>query len=298
MKILVTGRDGQVGFELCSALASLGEVIALGRSELDLARPDIIRDVVRVIAPDVIVNAGAYTAVDRAEGEPDLAFAVNGVAPGVLGEEAQRTGALVIHYSTDYVFDGTGAGSYAETDATNPQNVYGQSKLAGEEALNNSGARSVILRTSWVFGAHGSNFIKTMLRLAGEREILRVISDQFGAPTSAGLIAGVSARIISELASNTSDPRFGLYHLAASGRTNWYEYACHVIEAARRAGLPIKVQPDAIAAIGADEYPTPAKRPGNSALDTSKLRSAFGLDLPHWTQGVDQVLVNLLKVHQ
>ena len=224
---------------------------------------------VRSLAPDVIVNPAAYTAVDKAETEQALAYAVNAKAPGILGEEAARTGALVIHYSTDYVFDGASGGFYQEDDIPNPQSVYGASKLAGEQALQASGARHVIFRTSWVVGAHGANFAKTMLRLASERDQLSVVADQFGAPTSAALLADVTAHLVREAMRPGSDtfPE-GVYHLVANGVTNWHEYASYVIEKARSAGKAIRVEQDAIRPITTAEYPTPAKLPLNSRLST------------------------------
>jgi dTDP-4-dehydrorhamnose reductase len=294
MRLLLTGKNGQVGFELQRALAPLGEVAALDRTVCDLENEASIREVVRQFKPDVIVNPAAYTAVDRAESEEGRAQAINARAPAILGEEAARLDALVVHYSTDYVFDGKADGFYRETDATGPQGVYGKTKLAGEEALAATGARHVIFRTSWVFGAHGANFAKTMLRLAGERETLGVVADQIGAPTSAALIADVSAHVIRQLGAAKTADLDGVYHLVSSGETNWHAYACHVIDYARAKGHAIKVAPDAIRAIATADYPTPAKRPANSRLDTRKLRDTFGLTLPDWKVGVDHVLEQIL----
>ncbi|MCY1669357.1 dTDP-4-dehydrorhamnose reductase [Rhizobium sp. SL86] len=294
MRLLLTGKNGQVGFELQRALAPLGEVAALDRTVCDLEDEASVRDAVRQFKPDVIVNPAAYTAVDRAESEEGRAHAINACAPAILGEEAARLGALVVHYSTDYVFDGKADGYYRETDATGPQGIYGKTKLAGEEALAATGARHVIFRTSWVFGAHGANFAKTMLRLAGERETLGVVADQIGAPTSAALIADVSAHVIRQLAATKTTDLDGIYHLVASGETNWHAYACHVIDYARAKGHAIQVAPDAIRAIATADYPTPAKRPANSRLDTRKLRDTFGLTLPDWKVGVDHVLEQIL----
>ena len=293
MKILLTGKHGQVGFELQRALAPLGAVIAVDHQDCDLADPDAIRRLVRDLKPDVIVNPAAYTAVDKAESDHDTAFAVNAVAPRVFGEEGAALGALVVHYSTDYVFDGCAPGAYREADTPNPQSVYGASKLAGEQALATSGARHLIFRTSWVVGAHGNNFAKTMLRLAADRDTLGVVADQWGAPTSAALLADVTAQLIRQ-ASRENDFPYGLYHLAAGGETNWHAYACYVIEAARQAGKPIKVAPAAIQAITTADYPTPAQRPANSRLDTRKLRDTFGLCLPDWRVGVDHILQQIL----
>ena len=297
-RILLTGKDGQVGFELQRSLAPLGEVVAVGRQECDLTKPGEIRELVAEVAPAIIVNAAAYTAVDQAELEPAIAHAINGTAPGVLGEEASLIGALVVHYSTDYVFDGTKNGAYTEDDPPNPQSIYGRSKLAGEKALLASGANCLIFRTSWVFGAHGSNFAITILRLAAEREVLRVVSDQYGAPTSAALLADVSAQIISlyKVAGREGRAHFpyGLYHLAAGGVTNWHAYAQAVVRAAQSAGRPLRIQPEAIVPVPSSAYPLPAPRPANSRLDSRRLKTSFGLRLPPWGDGLRHVLAQLL----
>lgn len=295
MKILVTGKNGQVGFELQRSLAVLGEVVAVDQHECDLADPEAIRQLVAEVAPQVIVNPAAYTAVDKAESEPELAQAINGVAPGVFGEEARRLGALVIHYSTDYVFDGSKAGEYTEQDKPNPQSVYGKTKLAGEQALLASGADCLIFRTSWVFGAHGANFAKTMLRLAGERETLKIVADQFGAPTSAALLADVTAQVLGRYKrEGRADFPFGLYHLAAGGCTTWHAYAQTVVRAALAAGKPLKLNADDVLPISTAEYPLPAPRPANSRLDTRRLRQTFGLELPAWENGLAHVLQQIL----
>lgn len=295
MKILLTGKNGQVGFELQRALAPLGEVVAVDQHECDLSNPDAIRQLVAKVAPQVIINPAAYTAVDKAESEPQLALAVNGTAPGVFGEEAARLGALVIHYSTDYVFDGCVSGAYLESDTPNPQSVYGKSKLAGEKALQASGADHLIFRTSWVFGAHGANFAKTMLRLAAEREGLKIVADQFGAPTSAALLADVTAQVLGQYKRDgrTGFP-FGLYHLVAGGCTTWHEYAQTVVRAALAAGKPLKLTADDIVPITTANYPLPAPRPANSRLDTQRLRETFGLELPAWQSGLGHVLQQIL----
>ncbi|MBS0150349.1 MAG: dTDP-4-dehydrorhamnose reductase [Nitrospira sp.] len=296
MKILLTGKHGQVGFELQRALAPLGKIHAVDYAECDLADAAAISALVRSIRPDLIVNPGAYTAVDKAESDSGLAHAVNAVAPGILGEEAAKLGAWVVHYSTDYVFDGTKSGGYMEDDPTNPQSVYGRTKRDGEIALRESGVRSLIFRTSWVVGAHGNNFAKTILRLALEREQLTVVADQYGAPTSAALLADVTAQLIRQRQREGDESfPFGLYHLAASGETNWHEYARVVVSEALSAGRPLKLAPDALRAISSSEYPTPAKRPANSRLDTGKLRRTFGLELPDWQQGVRYVLQQILR---
>ncbi len=290
MKILLTGRDGQLGFELARALAPLGEVVAVGRAECDLADADALRALVRRHAPGIIVNAAAWTAVDRAESEPEAAFAVNARAPGLLGEEAARLGAMVIHYSTDYVFDGSGTTPWREDDAPAPCNVYGSSKLAGERALAEACPRHLILRTSWVLGVHGANFAKTMLRLAAERDRLTVVDDQVGAPTSAALLAGLTADLLRREA-----VPFGTYHVAASGETTWYDYARFILAEARKAGRVLKAGPEQVQAVKTAAWPTPARRPRNSRLDTSRFRHAFGLDLPPWQDGVGQVLQQLFR---
>ena len=295
-RFLVTGANGQLGFELQRALAPLGEVVACGRDACDLSNPTSIRAAVLAAKPDVIFSAGAYTAVDKAESEPDLARAVNATAPGILGEEAAKLGALVIHYSTDYVFDGLKSSAYCETDATNPLGVYGKTKLAGENALTASGADHLIFRTSWVFGAHGKNFIKTILRLASNRDELRIVADQFGAPTGAALLADTSTHIAARyLRDGREIFPFGLYHLAASGEISWHGFAQRIVAKAAAANSPLQATPERIHPIPAAEYPTPAARPANSRLDSSKFRSAFGLHLPDWTHGVDQVLDLLLE---
>jgi dTDP-4-dehydrorhamnose reductase len=291
VKILVTGKNGQVGFELQRALATLGEVVAVDHADCDLADADAIRALVRRVAPDVIVNPAAYTAVDKAESDRETAFAVNAGAPGVFGEEAARLGALVVHYSTDYVFDGAKDGSYAETDQPDPQSVYGSTKYVGELALAAASPRHLIVRTSWVVGAHGGNFAKTMLRLAAEREQLSVVADQFGAPTSAALLADLTAQLVRQYLREGADGfPYGTYHVAAAGETSWHGYARFVIAEAIAAGKTLKAGPDAVKPLATSEYPTPAKRPGNSRLDTTHFRTTFGLRLPPWQESVRHVL--------
>ena len=291
MQILLTGKNGQVGFELQRALAPLGHIVAIDQSECDLSNQKALRHLVREIRPDIIINPAAYTAVDKAESDQDIAFAVNGIAPGILGEEGARLGALVVHYSTDYVFDGLKQISYTEDDIPNPQSVYGKSKLAGDQALLKSIESSIIFRTSWVFGAHGNNFVKTMLKLATERESLNVVGDQFGAPTSAALIADVTAQIIRQYQKFCPDGfPFGLYNLVATGETNWCDFAKTVIAAAHDAGKPLKLRPENIRPITTAQYPLPAPRPANSRLDIHKLQETFGLYLPMWQEGLNHVL--------
>lgn len=293
MKMLLLGANGQVGWELQRALAPLGELITLGRHQGgDLAQPEALAAAVRAVQPAVIVNAAAHTAVDRAEGEAELAQRINGESPGVLAREAQALGAWLIHYSTDYVFDGSGDQPRHEDAATGPLSVYGHSKLAGERLIQASGCRHLILRTSWVYAARGGNFAKTMLRLAAEREQLQVVDDQIGAPTGAELIADVSAQALRQA---WEQPALsGLYHLAAGGQTSWHGYARHVIEWARERGQPLKLPADRLLPIPSSAYPTPARRPLNSRLDTRRLQQAFGLQLPDWRAGVNRMLTEIL----
>lgn len=295
MRILLLGKDGQLGWELQRALAPLGELTALGRQGDaglcgDLADLDGLTATVRAVRPDVLVNAAAYTAVDRAEQEPVLAQAINADAPEALAREMAALGGWLVHYSTDYVFDGSGDAARAEDAATGPLNEYGRGKLAGEQAIARSGARHLVFRTSWVYGARGGNFAKSMLRLAAERPLLRVVSDQVGAPTGADLVADVTAHALIQACRNPS--LAGLYHLAAAGAVSWHEYACHVIDTARALGESLAVRD--IEGIASEEYPTPARRPLNSRLDTSRLRAAFGLYLPDWRAGVTRMLNEIL----
>ncbi|EKG42856.1 dTDP-4-dehydrorhamnose reductase [Pseudomonas syringae pv. avellanae str. ISPaVe013] len=296
MKILLLGKNGQVGWELQRALAPLGEVIALDRQGADglcgdLADLERLAATVRALAPDVIVNAAAYTAVDKAESEPDLAMLINGEAPGVLAREAAALGAWLIHYSTDYVFDGSGDQQWREDAATGPLSVYGRSKLMGEQAIHASGAKALILRTSWVYAARGHNFAKTMLRLAAERDSLNVVADQYGAPTGAELIADVTAQILYRVRADQNPAALaGIYHLAAAGETSWHGFAQFVLEHAARNGVALKVAPDQIGAIPTEAYPVPAPRPRNSRLALSKLETAFQLKMPSWQQGAQRML--------
>ncbi len=296
MKILLFGKSGQVGWELQRALAPLGELIALDADSIDwhadFAAPEALAATVRAVAPQWIVNAAAHTAVDKAEGEPELARAINATAPGVLAREAAALGATLLHYSTDYVFDGSGSAPWVEDAATGPLSVYGSTKLEGEETIRRSGCQHLILRTSWVYAARGGNFAKTMLKLAAERDALKVIDDQIGAPTGADLLADVSAHALCQL---TQRPELsGTYHAVASGHTSWHGYARHVIESARAAGQSIRVAPDAIEAVPTSAFPTPAQRPRNSRLNTRKLQDSFGLCLPAWQAGVDRLLAEIL----
>ncbi len=296
MKVLLLGKGGQVGWELQRALATLGELVALDfdSTELhaDFSRPEGLAATVDAVAPDLIVNAAAHTAVDKAESEPELARAINATAAGVLARAAARRGAWLLHYSTDYVFNGGGTAPWREDSPTGPLSVYGRTKLEGEDLIRASGARHLILRTSWVYAARGGNFAKTMLKLARERDRLSVIDDQIGAPTGAELLADLSAHALRTALARPEVA--GTYHAVASGLTSWHGYACHVIEHARRAGQPIQVAASDIAAVPTSAYPTPAQRPTNSRLDTTKLRSTFGVTLPDWRVGVDRMLAEVL----
>ncbi|NHC07950.1 dTDP-4-dehydrorhamnose reductase [Azonexus fungiphilus] len=294
MRLLLTGCNGQVGFELQRSLAPLGEVVAVDHAECNLAEPDAIRGLVRTVRPDIIVNPAAYTAVDKAESERDLARAINAVAPGILGEESAKLGAFVVHYSTDYVFDGTKQGAYIEDDDTNPQSVYGHTKRDGELALDKANPHHLILRTSWVVGAHGGNFAKTMLKLAADRDSLGVVADQWGAPTSAALLADLVAHLVRQQRCSPATFPYGIYHCVTAGETHWCDYARYVIGAAIQAGKPMKATPESIRPITTADYPTPAKRPANSRLNTTKFRTTFGLELPHWQAGLDHILQQIL----
>lgn len=297
MKILLLGKNGQVGWELQRSLAPLGELVALdfdspGPLNADFSQPEAVAATVRAIAPQIIVNAAAHTAVDKAESEPDLARTINATTPGVIAREAANLGAWLVHYSTDYVFDGSGTTPWLEESPTGPLSVYGQTKLEGENAIRASGCQHLIFRTSWVYAARGGNFAKTMLRLAKERDRLTVIDDQIGAPTGADLLADITAHA---LRSVQQEPSLnGTYHAVASGETHWHGYARYVIEFARAQGQPIQVAPDAIEPVPTSAFPTPAKRPGNSRMNTDKLQRAFGLTLPPWQAGVERMLSEVL----
>jgi dTDP-4-dehydrorhamnose reductase len=297
MNILLLGCNGQVGWELQRALAPLGRVTACdfdtpAPHTADFSRPETLAALVQAVRPQLIVNAAAHTAVDKAEGEPALAQALNATAPGVLAEQARALGALLVHYSTDYVFDGSGTAARDESAAPNPLSVYGRTKLGGEQAIQASGCRHLILRTSWVYAARGGNFARTMLRLAAERDALTVIDDQIGAPTGADLLADVTAHAVRAIGQDSG--LCGLYHCTAAGQTSWHGYAQLVIETARAQGQPIRVAADAVRPIPTTAYPTPARRPLNSRLDCGKLGAAFGLTLPPWDAGVRRLLAEIL----
>lgn len=298
-RILLLGKGGQVGWELQRSLASLGELIALDHDSTDLcgnfANLAGLADTVRTVRPDIIVNAAAHTAVDKAESEPDLARTLNTLAPEVLGVEAAKLGAWLVHYSTDYVFDGSGDTPWVETDATGPLSVYGATKLEGEALVAAANPRHLIFRTSWVYAARGGNFAKTMLRLAQERERLTVIDDQFGAPTGADLLADVTAHALRQVTRRPGDDQdAGLYHLVASGTTNWFEYAKHVLAQAQLVQPAIKLKVTHVDPVPTSAFPTPAQRPHNSRLDTTKLQTTFALTLPPWQLGVNRMLAEIL----
>ncbi|RJP71775.1 MAG: dTDP-4-dehydrorhamnose reductase [Comamonadaceae bacterium] len=300
MKILLLGKNGQVGWELQRSLAPLGELVALDRHSTtaadggcgDLTNLTGLRETVQRLRPTVIVNAAAHTAVDKAESEADLARTVNAVAPGALADAAREVDALLVHYSTDYVFDGSGSTPWREDSATGPLSVYGQSKLEGEHAIAAARARHLILRTSWVYAARGGNFARTMLRLARERERLTVIDDQWGAPTGAELIADVTAHAIRDALDEPA--RCGTYHLAAAGEATWHAYARFVLDTARLLQPGLAIQAQEVAPVATSAFPTPARRPQNSRLDTTRLRETFGLSLPHWQVGVRRMLAEIL----
>jgi dTDP-4-dehydrorhamnose reductase len=300
MKIVLLGPDGQVGWELRRALAPLGEVIALARGNGsaghcgDLARPDELAATVLALHPDIVVNAGAYTAVDKAESDADTARIVNATAPGALARAVAELGGWLLHYSTDYVFDGSGDQPRDEDAATGPLSVYGHTKLEGEELIRASGCRHLILRTSWVHAARGGNFARTMLRLAAERDRLTVIDDQVGAPTGADLLADIAGHALRRA---LSDPSLsGTYHATAAGEVSWCDYARHVLAWAQQRGVPLKAGPDAVQAIRTCDYPTAAARPLNSRLDTTRLQRRFNLHLPPWRDGVDRMLAEALNL--
>ena len=298
-KILLFGKGGQVGWELQRSLAPLGEVVAVDFDSTDFCGDFTnlagLAETVRQVKPNIIVNAAAHTAVDKAESEPDLTRTINALAPGVIAAEAQKLGAWLVHYSTDYVFDGLGSQAWKETDTTSPLSVYGQTKLEGEQAVAANCAKYLIFRTSWVYAARGGNFAKTMLRLAKERDSLNVIDDQIGAPTGADLLADITALALQRVQMQPLQHELaGLYHLVASGSTSWHGYATLVIEQARNAGIDIKTAQNAINKIATTSYITPATRPLNSKLDTSKLQTAFNLHLPPWQQGVTRMLTEIL----
>lgn len=294
MKILLLGRNGQVGHELRRTLLPLGELLAVSRSEVDLADLEGLKAKLRQYQPDLVVNAAAYTAVDKAEVEIASAFKVNAEAVAVMADYASANGARLVHYSTDYVFDGAKGEPYAETDVVSPQNVYGKSKCAGEDAIRASGCDAIILRTSWVISSHGKNFIKTILRLAQERDSLDVVADQIGAPTSAELIADVTALAVAAWFQHRLHA--GTYHLTASGATSWHGLASYILERMHAQGVSTRLRASAVRAVSTDGYPLPAKRPLNSRMNTEAICGALGLTLPDWKNHVDRCVDQLLQL--
>lgn len=296
MKILLLGANGQVGWELQRSLAPLGQLLACDRESADLENLSQLRTTIREYLPDIIVNAAAYTAVDQAESESEKAQLINAEAVALIATETKRIGAWLVHYSTDYVFDGSKTTAYTETDLPNPMSVYGQSKLAGEEAIRDSSCDHLIFRTSWVYAARGSNFAKTMLRLASERDELKVVCDQIGVPTSAELIADITALGLYRIFYDPSfgEQAIGTYHLSPGGETNWHEYAQYVVTEALQAGFTLNTKPEQIHPIATSEYPLPARRPANSRLDTKKLVNMFRIYLPHWQYHVKRLVSEYL----
>jgi len=289
MKILLTGKNGQVGFELQKKLGALGEVIATDREELDLTNLDTIKKFIDQTKPDIIINPAAYTAVDNAESEPEIAHLINSLAPEVLASMARELDIPLIHFSTDYVFDGLKKEAYVETDKTNPQSVYGKTKCEGEEKVRTH-RKHIILRTSWVFGVHGNNFLKTMLRLFKEKDSLNIVGDQWGSPASATVLADVVFKIVDTIFKNKNFNDYGTYHVTSDGETNWFEYASLIATELIKLNVKIKCVPDQIRPIVTSEYPTAAKRPLNSRLNCEKLKKTFMLELPHWESEVKKVL--------
>ena len=285
MKILLTGSNGQVGFELNKKLSALGEVIATDREELDLTNLNAIRTFIDQIKPDIIINPAAYTAVDKAESEPELAYQINTLAPEVLADKARELDIPLVHFSTDYVFDGLKKEAYVETDKTNPQSVYGKTKCEGEEKIRTH-RKHIILRTSWVFGVHGNNFLKTILRLIQEKDSLNIVGDQWGSPASASMLSDVTFKIVDTIFKNKNFNDYGTYHLTNQGETNWHQYASLIASELIKLNVKIKCGPDQIHSILTSQYPTAAKRPLNSRLNTEKLKETFVLDLPDWEDEV------------
>ena len=294
MKILVTGKNGQVGFELMRSLAPLGTVVGVDIDECDLQDILALERLLDKVQPELIVNPAAYTAVDKAESEPALAHSINAKAPEVMAQYAGRHNIPIIHYSTDYVFDGLKEGEYLETDEVNPQSVYGKTKALGEAAVRNNAPKHIILRTSWVFGSHGENFLKTILRLAQERDKISIVSDQVGSPTSAALLADVTAEIVKQIFEPGAIQKYGTYHLVSEGETSWHGYAQLIVAIANALEVKTKISSDAIQPMKTADYPLPAPRPANSRLDTTKIKNVFMLTLPSWQDDVTKVLQVLI----
>lgn len=294
MKILLTGKNGQLGFELIRALAPLGEVVAIGTDDCDFTNPSALTQIILKHSPQIIVNPAAYTAVDKAESEQEKALSINTNAPQIIANIAKQLNALFVHYSTDYVFDGTAPNSYGENDITKPINFYGHSKAQGEQNIINSGAKFLLFRTSWVAGVHGNNFIKTTLNLAKTRENINVVNDQVGAPTSANLIANTTALILHQYINSPTKLPFGLYNLTASGYTTWFEYAQLIVSFAKEQKIPLKLNLANITPVTSEQYLLPAKRPKNSRLDTTLIQKTFNIKMPNWQDGVIQILQSII----
>jgi dTDP-4-dehydrorhamnose reductase len=293
MKILLTGSHGQVGFELNKKLSALGEVIATDREELNLEDSQAIRSFIDQIKPDIIINPAAYTAVDKAESEPEIAHLINALAPEVLASMAAELDIPLVHFSTDYVFDGLKKGAYVETDQTNPQSVYGKTKCEGEEKVRKH-PKHIILRTSWVFGSHGANFLKTILRLISDKESLNIVGDQWGSPASSSMLGDVTFKIVDRIFKDKNFKDYGTYHVTSDGETNWHAYASLISSEAMKLNLKVTCAPDKIHPILTSEYPTAVKRPSNSRLNTDKLKKTFMLELPHWELEVKKVLKEII----
>jgi len=293
MNILLLGATGQIGNALRRTLLPLGRVVTPSRAQADLADPDGLGDYLRALSPDVIVNAAAHTAVDAAEADPAPAWRINADAVAIMAAQARQSSAVLVHYSTDYVFDGRKPAPYTETDTPHPLNVYGRSKLAAEHAIAASGCRALVLRTSWVYAAHGRNFVKTILELGRQRDELRVVADQVGSPTSAELVADVTALALA--AYRRHQLADGVYHLTAAGSATWHQLACHTVQRALERGMALQLRPQRIQAIRTEDYPLPASRPRNSRLDTGRLAAALGLQLPHWTAHLDRAVDDLVR---
>ena len=293
MRILLTGSNGQVGFELNKKLSALGEVFATDREELDLTNLNAIRTFIDQKKPDIIINPAAYTAVDKAESEPELAYQINTLAPEVLASMAAELDIPLVHFSTDYVFDGLKKDAYVETDLTNPQSVYGKTKCEGEEKIRTH-AKHIILRTSWVFGSHGNNYLKTILRLITDKESLNIVGDQWGSPASASMLSDVTFKIVDRIFKDKNFNDYGTYHVTNDGETNWFDYASLISSEAMKLHLKVTCAPDKIHPILSSEYPTAAKRPFNSRLNTDKLKKTFMLELPHWESEVKKVIKEII----
>ena len=297
MRILLTGKNGQVGFELNKKLSIFGEVIAIGREELDLSNSDAIRHFIDQTRPDIIINTAAYTAVDKAESESNIAFQINSIAPQILAEKAEELDIPLIHFSTDYVFDGFKKEAYIETDQTNPLSVYGKTKCEGEERVRNY-YKHIILRTSWVFSSHGANFLKTIFRLLQEKETINVINDQYGSPTSASFLSDVTLNIVNNILTNKDFDDFGTYHITCDGSINWYQYAIFLAQEATNLGLILRCSLNQIYPVSTIDYPAIASRPINSKLNCEKLKQTFMLELPHWQEEVKRTLKDIVEINE